>query len=779
MLRFMVLNGLFFMFAYGTIGQSLFVKDNTSSLSLMGEVLDGEISFPIVGAHITLLQKQKKYTTITDSAGEFSFGILPTGHYDLQVSFIGYKTHQQVVHLHHIPLKISILLHQDTCLLHEVSVAASRLSDSFTTITTSLGREDLIKNSGQSLGQVLKNISGVTTLNVGNTISKPVIHGLYGNRVLIMNAGLRQEGQQWGNEHAPEIDVFTSDSITVVKGASAVQYGADALGGVVLVEPRKLQNQYVLRGEANIIAMSNGRQGTLSCFVEGSSKKLDNLSWRIQGTLTQAGNYRTPDYYLYNTGFKEQNFSYHVGYSPQKYGVELFYSQFNTQIGVFSGAHIGNIEDLQYAISQNRPQTFDEFSYRIIRPYQHVEHELFRLKTYYKTAWGKINVIYGRQFNDRAEMDVRRTREENNSTQPDLHFKLTTHSLDALAEHQPIAHHLVGKIGLQTIYQRNTWDGTRYFIPYYNAYNVGFFLHENYKRCEHWEAEAGVRYDFRQMEFVLPRIESAFPIIYQFQNISFLTGFQYNFSENIVWKHQIGSAWRAPQVNELFSNGVHHGVASFEIGNQNLKAERGYKYTSSFLFQNMEHQLSVEITPYVQWIADYIYLNPTGRFIQTARGGFPVFEYLQNDALFWGGDMSATQQYQNFRHTVRFMYVNGQNSSQRVPLPLIAPWRTSWATTFEPSSTHKRITWQAGIEVLYVARQNRWQTDFTPPPAHYWLVNFEIGLKYRQIRLSLQVRNALNTSYRDYLNRFRYYADEQGRNFILRLHIPLNIIPKN
>src|SRR5690606_17610964 len=194
---------------------------------------------------------------------------------------------------------------------------------------------ELNQSRGKSLGESLKSIAGVTSLNTGNNVSKPVIHGLHSDRVLVLNNGIRQEGQQWGSEHAPEIDPFIAKNISVIKGAESIRYGANAIAGVVLVEPHQLRDSAGINGELNTVGASNGKSGVASAMLEGNIGKLKGLSWRLQGTTKQSGNIHTPDYFMKNTGVKEQNFSWALGFNQPKYGLKLFYSQFNSDIGIF------------------------------------------------------------------------------------------------------------------------------------------------------------------------------------------------------------------------------------------------------------------------------------------------------------------------------------------------------------------------------------------------------------------------------------------------------------
>jgi iron complex outermembrane receptor protein len=322
------------------------------------------------------------------------------------------------------------------------------------------------------LGDALKQITGVTVLQTGASISKPVIHGLHSNRVLIMNNGIRQEGQQWGSEHAPEIDPFIAKRMTVVKGAAGVRYGSDAIGGVILVEPEELPKNGKINGELNTAAFSNARMGVVSGTLQGGIPKWEGFGWRIQGTLKNGGNIRTPDYFLANTGIQEQNFSVTAGYRTGKVGVEAFYSQFQTNVGIFSGSHIGSTSDLLNVIKNGEPFIKVDFNRQIERPNQLISHNLLKIKTFRNFNGNRLNLIVGRQYNRRAEYDLHGPQA---TTNPALLFRLTTFTGDLTFEHKPIASKVNGQVGLSGLYQYNFTDG-RPLIPDFEQKNLGLFL---------------------------------------------------------------------------------------------------------------------------------------------------------------------------------------------------------------------------------------------------------------------------------------------------------------
>ena len=385
------------------------------TLTLSGHVNDIETKEHLSDA--VILIKELKLSSTTDKDGFYSFKGLCPGVYTLEVSHAGCVTAEK-----HIDLETDIDLAHAFTELSEVVVQGK--STGSVLPASDIKGKALEATRGLSLAESIKKISGVSMLQTGSNIYKPVIHGLHSNRVLILNNGVRQEGQQWGNEHAPEIDPFIANRISVIKGASAIRYGADAIAGVILVEPKLLRHDPGIGSEVNTALFSNNRMGVLSVMLEGNSEKRPAFSWRVQGTAKRGGYAYTPNYWLANSSNEEYNFSATAGLKKQEWGTELFYSQFNTKLGIFAGSHIGNVTDLWNAILSKDPPAYIKnvgFSYNIDRPYQDIQHQLLKVKTWKNTgAIGRLNLVVSGQYNNRQEYDQKRFASSSNAPQLDL-----------------------------------------------------------------------------------------------------------------------------------------------------------------------------------------------------------------------------------------------------------------------------------------------------------------------------------------------------------------------
>ncbi len=762
------------------------------TFSIKGYVINGENNQPLEG--VSVASPELNTGTLTDINGYFEINLCE-GNDTLVYQYIGYKTFTRVYYTKS-NIEDRILLHTDTCDLPSVTIYGLRDNELATVTKNSLEGKALDRTRGLTLGDALKEIPGVAVFQTGPSIVKPVIHGMHSNRIVILNGGLRQESQQWGSEHAPEIDPYVSDQITVIKGAAGIRYGSDALGGVVIVEPRRLRTKPGIGAEINLAGFSNNRQGTTSGLIEGNFKKIPALSWRLQGTFRQAGNSKAPRYYMANTGYKEINFSYSIGYNTEKYGVEIFYSQFNTDLGIFPDSHNGSLAEFLNALHASEPKTKAGFTYDIKRPSQHVEHELFRAKAYLKlNNLGKLNLILGRQFNDRSEYDLHKPYNDALAALdgPQLRLKLTTYTADLILDHRIKS--ISGQWGVNGMKQTNTWEG-RDFIPFFGSNSIGAFVIERWRKNK-IELEGGLRYDFKSLEAYVNRNNIVETIPYQFNNVSGAIGLNIFINEHTTVRNNIGSNWRPPSVNELFSKGLHHGAAAFEFGDRNLKPERAYKVISTL--EHKSKKLAFEVSAYYQLIEGYIYLKPDSQLMPSSRGTFPSFHFTQTNASFWGLDLMADYSFtKEISAIVKGSVVNAWNMTTHDYLINIPPYRADLTLKYEPQWNDflKKNSIYGSIGALFVARQAQIPRDsdapmdasgfrlvhgdFALPPSDYYLVNVETGadivIGKQKISVSLEVKNLFNRSYRDYMNRFRFYTDEPGRNIMLRIKIPIEII---
>jgi iron complex outermembrane receptor protein len=760
---------------------SLMAASQDCQFILKGHIEDLDSKEKLAGASVLLVELNKEI--ITDAQGDFIFNALCEGNYTVRVTHVGCATTEQRVLLNR-SRHLDIDLPHEKNMLGEITLNSQRGLKS-TGLKKELSSRDMEESKGQSLAEALSKMNGVTMLQTGSTVSKPVIHGLHSNRILTINNGVRQEGQQWGSEHAPEIDPFIANKLIVIKGVDELKYGSDAIGGVILVEPKALMTTAGYTAEVNSAYFTNNRQYVLSGSYEQQLKQLPAFTFRVQGTFKKGANARTPGYRLNNTGSDEKNFSLTGGWKGHHFSSELFYSFFDTKLGIFEGAHIGNLTDLQAAIGSSRPAAVftGESTYRIDRPYQAVNHHLLKSRSSLQLGNNRFNLLLAAQMNDRKEFDIVRN---SSNQQPQLDLRIITLS-EELGWEQIKVKALSHMAGISSMQQENQYAG-RYFIPAYRSNNFGGYYISKWN-SSHWELQAGLRFDHKTI--YTNRINANGQ---EFDNYDFrynTLGASLNGGYKTGgWKTNanIALANRAPQVNELLSNGIHHGAATYEVGNIHLNPERSINLSLNNAWSNKDNTIGFEVNFFRNSINDFIYQQPKpDEPVLTIAGAFPQLVYQQNDALLQGVDFSSRILFiKPFSWELKYSLLRARNKDKDDWLIRMPADRLQNEFTWNFPDGKKLTASYISVEGIYVQKQTRvpgekdGRQDYKEAPGAYTLLNADLGTTFLvqkiPVTFSIGIRNMFNTSYRDYLNSLRYFTDETGRNIQLRLKIPFKNI---
>jgi iron complex outermembrane receptor protein len=782
-----MIRGSIFLLFWGLGFSALHGQNCTLVLSGVVQDKGGNV---LPGATVLLSGK----AIVTSANGTFEFQELCPGRIELTVRYIGYQESQFEIGLPLSEQLVVTLIPSETT-LDAVEVSGNITHSGLTNATYRLTKEELDHFSGRSLGEALNRVPGVSALQTGPAIFKPVIDGLHSQRILILNNGIRQEGQQWGIEHAPEIDPFIASEIRVVKGSEAVRYGSDAIGGVIIVDTPPMHQAQKFGGELNAGIFSNDRMGVFSGLLEGGFKKFENTSWRIQSSAKKGGDYSAPDYVLSNTGVQELNFSGALGWQEDDHGAEIYFSSFNTEIGILRASHTGSPGDLDSAIRSPQPLYIEDFTYAIDPPSQKINHQLLKVSGFKKISGvGTLNVLYGGQLNQRKEYDIRRQSQAGKAA---LSLRLFSNTLDVFLDHR-IAR-MEGSIGINGTYKDNSnVPGTdiRPLIPNYKQFNTGLFIIEKLRK-NNWLLEAGARVDHQYLQ-VLTFINNQDLVkpAFNFTYVSGSLGASYYMNDFARITSHLGVSMRPPHVSELYSEGLHHGAAAIERGLMNqdgfqtdqslIRKEVSTKLTNGFQF--IGKSFSLEVSAYANHISNYVFLKPTGSQL-TIRGYFPVFDYAQTEAILTGIDgLVHWDLNKHVEYAGTFAYLYAKDVTHNDVLTFIPPAQMEHAITWHQLTNRKQdffITISVPVAftqtrapiTVYPSEVDEYEGskvfDFAPAPDGYVLLNAEIGIKFplkdRALSIALEGQNLLNTSYRVYMNRLRYFADEPGMNFMLRV----------
>ncbi|CAM4143004.1 TonB-dependent receptor [Gillisia hiemivivida] len=778
----------------------------TCENTLSGTVKDLHDGSLLAGA--TLIVAGSKQAVQTDLDGHFTISNLCNDTYSIQVSHPYCLSKGFTVKISgNTTMTFKLEHHLEE--LNQITVEGKAYSNkSKTILENTISKEELERFSSGTLGDALNSLSGVSSLNTGNTVVKPLINGLHSSRVVIINNGVRMEDQEWGAEHAPNVDINSAGNLTLIKGAGALQYSGDAVGGVIVAEASKVPVKDSLYGKTLFTAASNGRGSSLTSQLTKSYQS----GWyaTVQGTLKRFGDFEAPDYVLSNTGIFERNASLHVGLNRFNYGIEAYYSLFKNEIGILRASHLGGAQDQIRAINSSRPLIINDFTYQINTPKQDIAHHLARIKGFKRfDGFGKVSLQYDFQRNNRLEFDIRRGADRDNAS---LDLQLDTHTL-ILDLDSNLTDAISLKTGLMASYQNNFANpntGVRRLIPDYEKYDLAVYAIADYQLNDNFLVEAGGRFDYTYMDtFKFYRTsfwksrnyDELFPEIVveelnnqiltnpqlNFYNASATLGATYAFGENYKLFFNYSIASRAPNPSELFSEGLHHSASRIELGDLRFNSEIGHKI--SLTFQRENENFSFSVSPFINTIKDFMVIEPT-EIQQTVRGNFQVWEYRQTDAQLLGVDFDASYAFsKNFRFNHQFSLVKGYDRSREEPLINMPPINTKNEIVYQnPEFKNLRLALQSE----YVFRQNEYPdnnfevfipetetmetVDLSTPPDAYHLLNLNSSIDFQvtqksTLTVGFEITNLLNTSYRNYLNRLRYYADDLGRNFLLNLKL--------
>lgn len=783
-----------------------FAHTQNCTYTLLGQIKDFHDGTPMSGA--TIYNETSNAYTSADINGKFTIKNLCNGKLVLVISHVGCETKRLEVDINGDTYKeVNMEHHLEE--LKEITVTTDSKIEK-TSIQQTVSKKQIETFTDKSLGDALNTISGVSSLNTGNTIVKPMIHGLHSSRLLIVNNNVRLFDQEWGDEHAPNIDINSSGRIDVIKGANSLMYGSDAIGGLILIRPENYAVKDSLFGSTSLSLNTNGWGGNINSELVKTYK--NGFYAKVQGSYKAFGDFKSPNYHLSNTGIKSINASARIGYKSFEKGFDAYYSFVDNTFGILRASHIGNTNDLVRAINNGEPQYVADFSHNIDNPKQSIFHHLGKVEAYKRfKEFGKLTFQYDFQINRRKEFDLRRGDRANT---PVVDLRLFTTSFQPNLRIDAYEN-LKLNTGFLLRYQQNdaiSGTGTSPLIPDYDRYDFGVYAVGTYNLNLFSEISAGFRYDFSRIEaskryrvtdwdetynydelfpeFNTGIIESSEYLTnpeFSFHNISANLGYSRHMRDDFEFIFNYGLASRMPNPSELFSDGLRHSAARIEIGQLTMEKEIANKFMVSLERKNQNFGFT--ISPYYKYISNFVQLIPTGT-TTTVRGAYPVWEYNQTNAQIFGVDVDLNKTItNNFNYIGSLSLLRGNNLSDDIPL-INMP-----ATNFLNSLTYtneKLNQLSIGLTQKTVLQQNRFPdynfftfdatlqqdvfVDISSTPATYTLFNFNSSARFKvfktkTLKVDFNVENLFNVSYREHLNRLRYFADELGRNFNIKLKI--------
>ena len=744
-------------------------------------VTDAMTGEPIPGA---VVRTYNMGTSVTDINGQcaiaFKNGLTKT---KVSVTYVGYKPYTTTLSAG--SKAVTVKLSEDARTLSGVTVTSKRKHTNVMQQSATIDESMLEKGGATSLAKLLETIPGVSSISAGSTVAKPVIQGMHSSRILLMNNGVKLESQSWGNDHAPEIDYTGASMVEVVKGAECIRYGFGAMGGVVLLNDAPLpygHKKPIVKGVANIGYDTNARGISGSGSIEAGWK---NFGMRLHGNYTRGGDYHTPEYIMNNTGYNNISMSAMGGFENKRITATVLTSLFYQRSGIYFGSQISDLAQLQERFRIGRPteSSLQPFTYDIGIPFQQSQHFTLKGEVKYRiNSKQSLDLTLSFQENLRQEYENRMKKEWSVIPMQDLILKTYKGDLSYRASWKPFK--MSTYAGVANTYQINyNFPGTKNpaFVPNFAALTMGGFLLQKATFFDKLQCELGLRYDFRVMSVsgytTLNKYDyyDDFKVYSNFTS-SFATHYQFN--DNWDMRANIGWSWRPPDINELYAIGLQEG-SYWVVGNRNLKSERGWKSIMGARYRNT--WVSVEPSIFYQRINSYIYDHigyGADRFHNSPSGKYAKFMYDQDDVRLCGGDIEATvTPIKGLSVVAKGEWIFARNVTRDDWLPFMPSDKYGLSANYEHVfGAEKKIKASFSLSGNYVTKQERFDPNkdlVSVSPDPYFLLGTTADVAYklpgnREIKVMLVGDNILNTLYKEYTDRFRYYAHERGMNYSLR-----------
>jgi iron complex outermembrane receptor protein len=783
--------------------------------SLRGTVTDELTDGPLTAASVYIYDLNKGSST--DTAGNYFIKNLPQGKFLVEVKYTGYTSQTRIIEINGETILdfslIESIAEAEPVIVTGVSYATIARNNPVS--ITSVKKEDLLQNSSINIVDAISKQPGISQVSTGIAISKPVIRGLGYNRVISLYNGVRQEGQQWGDEHGIEIDENAIDRVEIIKGPGSLMYGSDGIGGVVnFLSPKPLQDGEI-KGSVLTNYQSNNNLAAYSVMNTGNIKKIE---WLARVSSKYAADYSNAyDGKVFNSGFKEFDYSGYIG-TTRRWGYsQLHFSNFSQKIAMPEGERdsLGNFTK-QVAVNDSTLQDVtvtkqDQRGYKINIPYQFIRHTRVYWTNNIRFAKSGLRFMLGYQLNRRQEFgDV---------SKPDqfsLFFYLPTLNYDIkyfLAD----CKEWKTTVGINGMHQHNLNKGIEFLVPDYTLFDIGVFAFTK-RKFNKLNIAGGLRFDQRTISAKdlylgsdgLPSSSDNPATFHKFSsftnhygNYSGSLGATYDITSQVSIKTNISRGFRAPNIAELGSNGRHEGSFRYEYGNIDLKAETsvqadaGIGYTSS--------HITLEANVFNNRIHHYIYAvklkSKSGTdSIADPSDPVPAYQYGQNNTNLSGGELVIDihphpfdwLHFENAISIVRGRNRNQPDSGKYLPFMPAPRYQSKLRANIKKAGNHL-VNCYIQLELDHYFKQDQFLKENNTETATqgYTLVNSGFGGDYTDKKgkvlfsVYFSASNIFNVAYQSHLNRLKYGPENMatgrtgifnmGRNLSIKLVVPFDM----
>ncbi|MBE7169765.1 MAG: TonB-dependent receptor [Williamsia sp.] len=770
---------------------------------LSGVITDQKSGQPLAGASVTLADS--KQGTTTDSSGNYTLRNIPFGHTIVEASFEGYKTiveHIDVVAGTNTKnfVLVSSVVENEAVMVTAVGAATSIRKAPIP--VTRMNKTELLSVASTNIIDAISRQPGVSQLTTGPAVSKPIIRGLGYNRLVVINDGVRQEGQQWGDEHGIEIDENSVSRIEIVKGPASLIYGSDAMAGVVNIITTTPAPQNTIR--ANLLGSygTNNRQRSFFGSIGGNQH---GFNWNAWGDYVGAADYKNKyDGRVWNSKFNERNAGGYVGYNGAWGFSHIIVSNFNQKLGVVEGERNPDgsfVKALPGGID-GQPVQADFNSITPSVPFQSIRHFKVIADNSFRVGTGRLSLNLGWQRNQRQEFG-----NADDPAEQSLYFDLHTFNYNT-AYHFHDSNGWTTSIGIGGMAQNSRNKGVEVLIPEYNLFDIGSFVYTQ-KTKGKATFSGGIRYDHRSLdskELLENNTPKFVAFTKNFSNVSGSAGMSYAAAQNLIFKANLARGFRSPSIPELASNGAHEGTNRYEYGDRNLQSETSWQGDLGMEI-NSDHFL-VNASVFYNSIHNFIFY----RKLEGSRGGdslvmadgnlIPAYQFSQQSARLAGFEMLVDLHphpfdWLHWQNTLS--YVNGRfgqsiEGTRNVPFIPATRWITELRAELLPQGKKMRNL-SLYVEADNTFSQNKPFTAYATETATkgYTLLNAGITTNIRSgnktlFSMYLIGNNLTDVAYQNHLSRLKYTdvnpvtgrqgVFNTGRNVVFKINVPLQFETK-
>ncbi|MCW3080321.1 TonB-dependent receptor [Segetibacter sp.] len=802
-------------------------QGRSSRFSITGRVINQKNDSAMVGASIYI--PDLKTGVATDDNGNYTLQNIPAGDYIIQAGHIGYKSNVKNISLTENTTLNFVLIESITEEMEVVVTGSSKATSIRRSPIpiVSVNRQYLQQNLSTNIIDAISNVPGINAVTTGPNVSKPFIRGLGFNRILTLYDGVRQEGQQWGDEHGIEIDQSTVDRVEVVKGPASLIYGSDAVAGVINLIPLNPPSPGSIAGSISNEYQTNNGLIFNSATLAGNK---NSFSWRGTFSHKMATNYRNKiDGRVYGTGFRETDFSGLIGLNRNWGYSHLGFSTYNNLQEIPDGSRDSATRRFTKQITEAdtvRPIVSDKElrSYTITPLHQRVQHYRLYSANSFSVGRGRIALNLAYQKSVRQEFSHPEVPKV-----AGLYLILNTYSYDVkyyFREKKGFS--LTG--GINGMHQtNNVTKGTDFIIPNYRQIDAGPFIFVK-KSLSKLEIAGGFRYDIRNFtnEALYTKQDVATGFTYAvsgantatadrpfyaykktFSGVSGSLGLSYRFSENLTAKFNIGRGFRAPNISEISANGVHPGTSIYQLGNLNFKPEFSLQEDIGVNYNTPHITINAEF--FNNNISNFIFnekvLNNKGEDSVIVAGN-RTFQFQAARAHLYGAEISIDihphpLDWLHFENSLSLVYGNnkGVNNQKSISdsskyLPFVPPLHTfsELRGNFKKLSTHfSNVFIKMQLENYLAQKRAYLAYDTETSTPGYRLVNAGFGADLTTgkgktiLTFSIIADNLFNVVYQSHLNRLKYFEPypgssrryngiyNMGRNLSFKLNFPLSL----